>query len=89
MGTVGRAGADGAWDAGRIRMLRERMGLTQAEMADRVGTRQQTISEWETGTRAPRPMSRRLLRMVAEEAGLYDVDRHLDEDIPPAEGVAP
>jgi DNA-binding XRE family transcriptional regulator len=37
------------WDSGRVRALREHMGLTQQEMADQLGTRQQTISEWETG----------------------------------------
>jgi len=48
------------------------MGVTQAELADRIGTRQQTVSEWETGASTPRRMSQRLLRMVAEEAGIYD-----------------
>lgn len=74
------AAQETVWDAERVRVLRERMGLTQAELAERVGTRQQTISEWETGARAPRRMSRRLLRMVAEEAGLYDVRAREGED---------
>ena len=62
----------GEWDAEGVRRLRERLGVTQAELADRLGTRQQTVSEWETGHAAPRRMSQRLLRMVAEEAGVYD-----------------
>ena len=37
------------WDKERIQALRRHMGLTQHEMAERLGTRQQTISEWETG----------------------------------------
>ena len=68
-----RPGDDAAWPPATVRALRAALGLSQAEFADRVGTRQQTISEWETGARAPRRMSRRLLRMVAEESGLYEV----------------
>jgi type I restriction enzyme M protein len=71
-GAPGTEGAGGGWDASAVRALRARLGLTQAELAERMGTRQQTVSEWETGARAPRRMSRRLLRMVAEEAGAYD-----------------
>lgn len=62
------------WDAEGVRRLREQLGVTQAELADRLGTRQQTVSEWETGSAAPRRMSQRLLRMVAEEAGVYHAD---------------
>jgi DNA-binding transcriptional regulator YiaG len=57
------------WDSGRVRALREHMGLTQQEMADQLGTRQQTISEWETGMYQPRGASSTLLCMVAERAG--------------------
>ena len=62
---------DATWDAEDVRGLRAHLGLSQADLADRIGTRQQTISEWETGTRAPRRMSRRLLHLVAEESGYY------------------
>jgi len=57
------------WDSGRVRALREHMGLTQQEMANQLGTRQQTISEWETGIYQPRGASSTLLTMVAERAG--------------------
>ena len=33
------------------------MGLTQRELADRLGTRQQTISEWELGLYQPYSLS--------------------------------
>ena len=72
------------WDAQGVRRLRERLGVTQAELADRIGTRQQTVSEWETGHSSPRRMSQRLLRMVAEEAGVYDVHDADDGGTPPA-----
>ncbi len=58
-----------AWDAGRVHELREHLGLTQAGMAEELGTRQQTISEWETGQYRPRGASARLLTLIAERAG--------------------
>lgn len=56
------------WDSQHIRALRHHMGLTQREMAGRLGTRQQTISEWELGLYEPRGASATLLSMVAERA---------------------
>jgi DNA-binding transcriptional regulator YiaG len=56
------------WDADRIQALRRHMGLTQSEMSQKLGTRQQTISEWETGSYEPRGASATLLSMVAEQA---------------------
>ena len=44
------------------------MGLTQAELAEEMGTRQQTISEWETGIYRPRGASATLLGIIAERA---------------------
>jgi DNA-binding transcriptional regulator YiaG len=73
------------WDAGKVRALRSHLGLTQDAMAQELGTRQQTISEWETGLYQPRGLSERLLGMVAESAGFeYDPrgspeKRHLAE----------
>jgi len=56
------------WDWERIRALRRHLGLTQREMADRLGTRQQTISEWEKGMYQPRGASSTLLFIIAEQA---------------------
>ena len=61
-----------AWAPDAIRGLREHLGDTQQAFADRLGTRQQTVSEWERSTSSPRRMAGRLLRMVAEESGFYD-----------------
>ena len=57
------------WQAERIRALRQHLGLTQEGLARELGTRQQTISEWETGLYQPRGLSERLLSLVAERAG--------------------
>ena len=63
------------WDSQRIQALRQHMGLTQRQLAERLGTRQQTISEWETGQYRPRGTSARLLTLVAERAGfLYQAE---------------
>lgn len=56
------------WDAGRVRALRRHLKLTQAEMADQLGMRQQTISEWEVGEYQPRGASVKLLSIVAERS---------------------
>ena len=56
------------WNSQRIQALRCHLGLTQRELADRLGTRQQTISEWETGMYKPRGASATLLSITAERA---------------------
>ena len=57
------------WDGQRVRALRQHLRLTQAKLADELGTRQQTISEWETGMYKPRGTSTTLLTLVAERSG--------------------
>ena len=56
------------WDSEHIQTLRRHLGLTQRELAGRLGTRQQTISEWETGVYKPRGASATLLSIIAERA---------------------
>ncbi len=58
------------WDASQIRELRHALGLTQQGLAQELGVRQQTISDWETGAYAPRGASARLLDLVAERSSL-------------------
>lgn len=62
------------WNGDEVRRLRGYLGDTQAELAARLGTRQQTVSEWETGSSHPRRMARRLLHLLAEERGFYSAD---------------
>jgi DNA-binding transcriptional regulator YiaG len=57
------------WNGQQVRALRQHLGLTQEEMAAEMGTRQQTISEWETGQYQPRGTSVRLLALIAEREG--------------------
>lgn len=64
------------WNSEGVRALRGHLGLTQQELADELGTRQQTISEWETGMYSPRGTSSTLLSIIAERSGFkYGVRR--------------
>ncbi len=62
-------GSGPGWEATSIRALRRHLSLSQAGMAAELGTRQQTVSEWETGIYRPRGASVRLLTIIAERAG--------------------
>lgn len=62
-----------SWDAARILGLRRHLGVSQGALAGELGTRQQTVSEWETGRYRPRGASARMLSVIAERAGFeYD-----------------
>jgi DNA-binding transcriptional regulator YiaG len=56
------------WDKENIRALRRYLGVTQVKLAEQLGTRQQTISEWETGMYRPRGTSVTLLSIIAERS---------------------
>ncbi len=81
MGESGRRGR-ARWDAQQVQALRRHLGLTQQQMAEQLGTRQQTISEWETGRYLPRGASATLLTMVAERAG-FPYSAHQPPQEPP------
>ena len=51
-----------------MRALRRHLGLSQSDLAEELGVRQQTVSEWETGLYQPRGASARLLAIIAERA---------------------
>jgi DNA-binding XRE family transcriptional regulator len=57
------------WSARQVKALREYAGWSQQEMADQLGMRQQTISEWETGKYHPRRSTGVLLAFIAERVG--------------------
>lgn len=56
------------WDKEKIRALRRHLRATQEEMAEEMGTRQQTVSEWETGLYKPRGASKKMLSILAERS---------------------
>lgn len=68
------------WTREEIRALRRHLNLTQAKLAQELGTRQQTISEWEQGMYRPRGASATLLSIVAERSGFaYTAVERQDE----------
>ena len=64
------------WTGELINGLRQHMGLKQGAMADELGVRQQTISEWERGSYLPSRSTSKYLSLVAERAGFsYQVQK--------------
>ncbi|MUH00234.1 helix-turn-helix domain-containing protein [Scytonema sp. UIC 10036] len=57
------------WNSDSIKALRLKMGLTQSELAEELGVRQQTVSEWENGIYEPTRATSKHLNLVAEKAG--------------------
>ena len=58
--TVPRASSDAAYARG----VRARTGLTQAEVAARIGVPLETVRNWEQGKRSPRGPARALLKLI-------------------------
>ncbi len=61
------------WTAENIRLLRKHLGVTQEEFAHRLGLKRRfTIIDWEVGRRNPSGMAKRLLDVIANDAGFTD-----------------
>lgn len=54
-----------------IKELRMHLGLTQVELADRLGCSAQTISFWERGTRSPTGLYARAIRDLLAETDAF------------------
>lgn len=68
------------WNREEIRALRQHLNLTQVKLSEELGTRQQTISEWEKGLYRPRGASATLLSIIAERSGFtYKAEEKHDE----------
>ena len=68
------------WSKEEVKALRQHLNLTQVKLAEELGTRQQTISEWEKGMYRPRGASATLLSIVAERSGFtYKAEGKHDE----------
>ncbi|MEW5869955.1 MAG: helix-turn-helix transcriptional regulator [Chloroflexota bacterium] len=67
--TVQRDGDTVLWDRDLVKALRLHMGFNQTQFAAELGVRQQTVSEWETGSYTPSRATCKYLSLVAERAG--------------------
>lgn len=67
--TIRRAAGTVLWDADLVKGLRAYLGMNQKQMAEQLGVRQQTISEWENGLYEPSRAMCKYLSLVAEKAG--------------------
>jgi DNA-binding transcriptional regulator YiaG len=56
------------WKQDAIQALRKHMGLTQAEFAQRLGVRRQTVSEWENGVYDPDRSTTHFLELIAQQS---------------------
>ena len=52
----------------RLRALRQAQGLTQAQLAERIGSSRRSVIDWEAGRREPQRMAR--MAIAAVGAGL-------------------
>ena len=61
---------DGAvvWQQDAIKALRKHMHLTQAQFAEELGVRRQTVSEWENGVYDPDRSTTKFLELIAKQA---------------------
>ncbi len=57
------------WNSNSIKALRLQMGLTQSQLAEELGVRQQTVSECENGMYQPTRATSKYLSLVAEKVG--------------------
>jgi transcriptional regulator with XRE-family HTH domain len=61
--------------ASAIRLARRRADLSQGELAERLGIRQSSVSQWERGT--TEPTGRRLVHLIGELPGLAEILKEL------------
>lgn len=59
-----------------IKELRNKLGLTQEQFAQKVGVTFPTINNWEKGNRKPHPFLFKRLLEMAEETGLKNIENN-------------
>ena len=73
------------WNADRIRQLRRNLELSQTDLAQHLGCRQQTVSEWETGLYTPGNAYGKLLNMLWMRSTATPSPQHIKSEKAPEE----
>lgn len=75
---VKRKGETVLWNGELIKGLRAHLGMSQAQLAETLGVRQQTISEWETGVYDPSLKTSKYLSLIARDSR-FQYESEIDE----------
>lgn len=63
------------WNGELVKALREQLGLSQMDLAEKLGVRYATISEWENGLYTPKRSTSKFLTLFAKESGFnYEIE---------------
>jgi DNA-binding transcriptional regulator YiaG len=65
----------GEWQAGDMTALRRYLGLSQKQLAERIGISINTLQNWEQGRRNPDGPAKALLRLLVKHPRLVFDDR--------------
>jgi|SRR5580658_1559750 DNA-binding transcriptional regulator YiaG len=55
----------------KIRMLRERLNVSQGDFAGLIGVSRILVQSWERGVREPSPLARRMLDMISDDPSAW------------------
>jgi DNA-binding transcriptional regulator YiaG len=66
-----------------IRVARQRLGLTQVQLAERIGCTPIAVSYWERGTRTPTGLYARAVQTILAEAAAEPEVREATTIMPP------
>ena len=61
-----------AYDAGRVKRVRERLNMSQAIFARSLNASDATVRAWEQGKRLPDGPSRRLLELAEKQPAVFE-----------------
>jgi len=68
------------WDKEKIKALRNKLELTQPQLAELLGTSQVVISYWETGRGNPSSISQKFLSLIAEKISVEEIKEKIKKE---------
>jgi DNA-binding transcriptional regulator YiaG len=70
------APSPGEYTPQKIKILRERMNVSQGDFADLVGVSRVLVQSWEQGVRQPSPLARRMLDTINNDPAAWLASLH-------------